>query len=367
MNYKARLPIAVVFLFFACFSLKGQVFENDVTLASKVDDYLKSEYSSKRVPGMSVCVFRNGKVVFAKGYGFANIELSVPATEETIYEIASLTKPFTATAIMMLVEEEKISLEDPASKYFPEAPATWRSITIRHLLNHTSGLSDFFAIPALRSESGFEWEREYRPEELLHLIYQTLLQAPPGEKWSYSNMGYYLLGLVIEKVTGNTYEQFLSRRIFQPLGMTVTRRLSRKDIIQNRASGYTWEHDVVKNAQPTSVTWAFSEGGLVSSAADLARADAGLFTAKLLKEATLQQMWSPSRLNDGTTAKYGLGWNIGSDPAHRQIYHSGNKPGFFSIIRHYVDEHLTVVLLANVDSEIDVGALSYHISAFYLR
>jgi D-alanyl-D-alanine carboxypeptidase len=112
---------------------------DDPTLANKVDDYLKSELSSKRIPGMSVCVVRDGKVVFAEGYGFANIELSVPGTQETIYEVPSLTKPFTATAIMMLVEEGKISLEDPLLKYFPEAPETWRKITIRHLLSHTSG------------------------------------------------------------------------------------------------------------------------------------------------------------------------------------------------------------------------------------
>ena len=133
----------------------------------------------------------------------------------------------------------------------------------------------------------------------------------------------YLLGFIIEKVTGDTYEQFLRRRIFQPLQMPATRRMSRKDVIQNRATGYTWDHNVLRNAAPTSVTWAYSEGGLVSSVSDLAKADAGLFTAKLLNKTTLEQMWSPTRLNDGTIARYGFGWNIGSDPARRQLYHSG--------------------------------------------
>src|SRR5260370_5599071 len=213
---------------------------------------------------MVVCVVREGKVILEKGYGFANIELSVPATQETIYEMASLTKPFTATAIMMLAEEGKISLEDSLSKYFPEAPETWRKITIRHLLSHTSGLSDFFSIPALRSESGFAWEREYKPEELLWVLFQASLQAQPGEKWSYSNIGYYLLGFIIEKVTGDTYEQFLRRRIFEPLKMTATQRMSRKDVIQNRASGYTWDHNVLKNPARPSATCAYSEVGVGS-------------------------------------------------------------------------------------------------------
>ncbi len=366
MTHHVRVSIMVALLFSAGLSLKAQVVENDTALANKVDDYLKSELSSKRIPGMSVCVVRDGKVIFAKGYGFANIELSATATQETIYEVASLTKPFTATAIMMLVEEGRISLEDPLSKYFPGAPETWGKITIRHLLSHTSGLSDFFSIPALRSESGFAWDREYKPEELLRVLFQASLQTQPGEKWSYSNLGYYLLGFIIEKVAGDTYEQFLRRRIFQPLQMPATRRMSRKDVIQNRATGYTWDHNVLRNAAPTSVTWAYSEGGLVSSVSDLAKADAGLFTPKLLNKTTLEQMWSPTRLNDGTIARYGFGWNIASDPGRRQIYHSGNKPGFFSIIRHYVDDHLTVVLLANADSGLDVGAISFHVAAFYL-
>src|SRR6266446_1595229 len=248
MNNTLRVPIVVALLLSTCLSLKAQLVENDPTLAKKVDDYLKSELASKRIPGMSVCVVRDGKVIFTKGYGFANIELSVPATQETLYEVASLTKPFTATAIMILVEEGKVSLEDPLSKYFPGAPETWRTITIRHLLSHTSGLSDFFSIPALRSESGFAWEREYKPEQLLPVILHASLQTQPGEKWSYSNLGYYLLGFIIEKVTEDTYEVFLSRRIFQPLQMLATRRMSRKDVIHNRASGYTWDQSVLKNA-----------------------------------------------------------------------------------------------------------------------
>ena len=146
--------------------------------------------------------------------------------------------------------------------------------------------------------------------------------------------------------------------------------MDRRDIIPNRASGYTWENNILRNAKFTSVTWAYSEGGLVSSASDLAKTDAGLFGEGLLKRTMLERMWQPSGLGDGSLASYGWGWNIGSDPRRRQIYHSGNKPGFASIIRHYIDESLTVALLANVDNGInadgDIGAISYHVANIFL-
>jgi D-alanyl-D-alanine carboxypeptidase len=241
---------------------------------------------------------------------------------------------------------------------------------VGHLLTHTSGFGDLFVIPELRSKSDFAWEREYETAELLPILFKVPVLSPPGERWSYSNVGYYLLGLIIEKVTGEAYDRFLNRRIFEPLQMMETRRMDRRDIIPERASGYTWENRILRNARYTGVTWAYSEGGLVSSASDTAKADSGLFGNKLLKSTTLERMWQSAQLSDGTLAGYGFGWNVGSDPRRRQIYHSGNKPGFASIIRHYIDESLTVVLLADVDNGIDVnadvGAISYHVANIFL-
>ncbi len=345
--------------------------ETDATLVGTADAYLKTELSSTRIPGMAVCVVRRGNVVLAKGYGFANMELSGPASEHTIFELASLTKPFTAAAIMILVEAGRISLEDRLPKYFAGAPPSWTNVSVEHLLRHTSGFGDFFSIPELRSKADFAWEREIEFTDLLPLLFHVPIQSEPGEKWSYSNLGYYLLGLIIEKVSGEPYEDFLKRRVLDPLHMTETQRMARRAIIQQRASGYTWQDQVLRNAAYTSITWAYSEGGLVSSASDLAKADDGLFGEKLLKRATLEQMWQPSKLRDGTVANYGIGWNVGSDPRRRQVYHSGNKPGFSAITRHYLDESLTVVVLANVDNASvaggDVGAISYHVSDIFLR
>jgi len=359
-------------LFLLSPSLDAQTTRNDTASAKEADAYLRGVLSSKRIPGMAVCVVRGGKIELAAGYGSANLELSVPASEKTVYEIASLTKPFTATAVMMLVEAGKIALDDRLPKYFPGAPSNWADITVEQLLRHTSGFGDFFSIPELRSKSDFAWEREFEPGDLLPILFKVPIQSAPGDRWSYSNMGYYLLGLIIEKVTGETYATFMKHQVFGPLDMTETRRMERRDIIPGRASGYTWEkqNKTIGNAKYTSVTWAYSEGGLVSSALDMAKSTAGLLGDKLLKKTTRERMWQPSRLNGGSFAPYGLGWNIGSDPRRRQIYHSGNKPGFASIIRHYMDESLTVVVLTNVDNGIDadadVGAISYQVANIFL-
>ncbi len=291
---------AVVMLSLVVSSTSAQKGETDATLAEAADAYLKTEVSSARIPGMAVCVVRRGNVVLAKGYGFANMELSVPASAHTIFELASLTKPFTAVAIMMLAEEGRISLEDRLPKYFAGAPASWTNVSIEHLLRHTSGFGDFFAIPELRSRSDFAWEREIELTDLVPILFRVPIQSEPGEKWSYSNLGYYLLGLIIEKVTGEPYEDVLKHRILEPLHMTETRRMSRSTVIAQRASGYTWQDQVLRNAAYTSTTWAYSEGGLVSSAADLAKADQGFFGEKLLTRTTLERMWQPSRLKDGT-------------------------------------------------------------------
>jgi CubicO group peptidase (beta-lactamase class C family) len=278
-------------LFSGYFSLRAQPADADKKLAEDADAYLKREVSSKRIPGMSVCVVRNGKTLLARGYGFASLELSALASEHTVYELASLTKPFTAMAMMTLVEGGRVSLEDRLPKYFPEVPASWRNVSVEHLLRHTSGFGDFFSIPELQSKSGFVWERQYAPPDLLPILFKVPIQSEPGERWAYSNIGYYLLGWIIEKATGESYESFLKHSVFDPLQMNETRRMNRREVIVNRASGYTWENKVLRNAQFTSETWAYSEGGLISSVSDLAKADVGLFAGKLLSRATLERIW----------------------------------------------------------------------------
>jgi len=347
------------------FALHAQEQQTASSSAVKADAYVREEVAKRRIPGVSVAVIATGTVVFTKGYGFASVELSTPATSDTVYEIASLTKPFTAIAVMMLVEAGRIALDDPISKHLPKLPSQWDAIRVRHLLTNTSGIPDYFSIATLRSAPGGMWQTEYAPTDLLDILFRTQLAFSPGSRFAYSNSGYWVLGQLVEAVTGSSYERFLSDRIFVPLGMKATRRMDRKSIILNRASGYTWGDGVLLNAPHTSTTWAYSEGGLVSSVSDLAKWDAALWSGRLLRAESVAQMAAPVHLPDGTDSNYGFGWTVGTNPKRRQVYVTGNKPGFSAIIRRYLDERLTVVVLANVENGIDLGGTAFELANFF--
>ena len=175
--------------------------------ADEVDNYVERHLRQLHIPGASVAVVRDSQIIKAKGYGLANVELNVPATKDTVYEIGSMTKQFTATAIMMLVEEGKVSLDDPVTKYFPAAPETWQHITIRHLLNHTSGIQNHVAVPEFLNlfQTNIEFQPSLSRAELIKLFFKLPLEFQPGETWAYDNTGYYLLGIVVEQVSGKSY------------------------------------------------------------------------------------------------------------------------------------------------------------------
>jgi CubicO group peptidase (beta-lactamase class C family) len=187
-----------------------------------VDDYLRSEMAKRHIPGLSVAVVRDARTVTIRNYGFSNIELGVPVTSESVFKLASVTKPFTATAVMMLVEEGKISLDEPIARYVPELPFHWRAATVRQILSHTSGIADYLRAPRWSWQSS--WRLNLTPREVVQFASESPLDFGPGTQIRYSNTGYYLLGLLIERVSGKPYEQFLRERIFQPLQMTSTRR-----------------------------------------------------------------------------------------------------------------------------------------------
>src|SRR5882724_5732869 len=204
--------------------------------ADRVDDFVREQVQTWHIPGVSIGVVSDGKVLLAKGYGFANIELGASATADTVYEILSITKQFTAAAIIVLVEEGKIGLDDTVAKYLPDSPASWKDLTVSHLLTHTSGIMDFTDIPPF-----FEQLRlDVTPAELLKAVKERPLQFAPGTQWRYSNSNYYLLGQIIEKVSAKKYEEFLHEHIFQPLEMKATKMTDYRDIIPNRAAGYNW-------------------------------------------------------------------------------------------------------------------------------
>jgi CubicO group peptidase (beta-lactamase class C family) len=241
----------------------------------------------------------------ARGYGLANVEHQVPVKPETIFQSGSMGKQFTATAVMMLVEEGKLSLDDKITKFFTDAPEAWRNITVRHLLTHTSGMTDY--------PQDFDLRRDYTEDELYARIKPIPLAFQPGEKWSYSNLAYVMLGLLIHKVSGKFYGDFLQERVFQPLGMTTARVISEADIVPNRAAGYRVTNGQLKNqswVSPSLNTTA--DGALYLTVYDMAKWDAALYTEKLLKRSSLEEMWTPVKLNDGKTHPYGFGWALAS-------------------------------------------------------
>ena len=325
-----------------------------------VETYVKGEMDRQHIPGLALLVARDGKTVRAQGFGFANLEHRVTVKPETIFQSGSVGKQFTATAVMMLVEEGKIGLDDSITKYFPEAPATWEPVTVRHLLSHTGGFTDY--------PKDFDFRKDYTEAELFKVVAAIPLAFPPGTKWKYSNLGYLTLGILIHRVTGKFYGDMLEERIFQPLGMQTTRIMSEADIIPNRAAGYRLVKGQVKNQEWVSPTLnTTADGSLYSSILDLAKWDAALYTEKLLKRSSLEQMWTPVKLNDGKPNRghYGFGWEITNSHGHRLIAHQGSWQGFETQISRYVDDKLTVVVLSNLAGA-EPGKIAEGVADIYL-
>jgi len=342
--------------------LVGQPSANDQTTdqIDVVDKYIQAEMAKQRIPGLALLVSRGGQVIRAQGYGLANVELQVPVKSETIFQSGSVGKQFTATAVMMLVEEGKIGLEDPITKYFPDAPPAWKQVTIRELLSHTAGFTDY--------PKSFDMRRDYTEAEQLKIVESVPLGFSPGTRWSYSNLGYLTLGVLIHKITGAFYGDFLQERIFQPLGMSTTRIISEADIVPNRAAGYRLVKGKLKNQEwvsPTVNTTA--DGSLYFSILDLAKWDAALYTGKLLKRSSLDEMWTVAKLKNGkpNSGQYGFGWFVANKKGHRVIEHEGAWQGFETEISRYIDDQLTVVVLTNLD-EAKPEAIADRVAEMYL-
>jgi len=325
-----------------------------------VTGYVKTEMQRQHIPGLSLLVVKGGKIIRAEGFGLANVELQVPVKPETVFQAGSVGKQFTATAVMMLVEEGKVGLDDPLTKYFSDAPPAWNNVTVRELLSHTAGFGDY--------PKNFNFHKDQTEDQELKLVESIPLAFPPGTKWAYSNLGYLTLGVLIHRVTGEFYGDFLQQRIFQPLGMTTTRIISEADIVPNRAAGYRLVKGELKNQEWVASTInTTADGSLYFSILDLAKWDAALYTEKLLKRSSLDLMWTPVKLKNGQPNKgnYGFGWEIDYRHGHRCINHDGSWQGFETAIDRYVDDKLTVVTLANLAGS-DPEKIAEHVAEMYL-
>jgi CubicO group peptidase (beta-lactamase class C family) len=309
-------------------------------LSSKVDEYIKDHMSVEKIPGISVAVMQDGKIVLAKGYGLANVEHNVPVKPETIFQSGSVGKAFTVFAIMMLVDEGKLKLDDKINKYFTDAPSEWDPITVRHLLEHTSGMGGY--------PEDFDYRVDRSEEEMYKFIRSTPMAFKLGEKRGYSNLGFVTLGILIHKVTGKFYGDFLKERIFTPLGMATARVISEADIVPNRAAGYRLVEGELKNQEwvaPTVNTTA--DGALYLSVLDMAKFEAAIHERKLLSTASYNQMWKNVVTNDGVAQPWGFSWHIKDINDKRIVGHSGGWQGFTANFDRYPERNLAVMAFTN--------------------
>jgi CubicO group peptidase (beta-lactamase class C family) len=331
--------------------------------ADEIDDLVNAQIKKRHIPGLSLAVLRDGKVIKAAGYGLANIELNVPATKDTVYEIGSISKQFASEAVMLLVEDGKLALDDPINKYLPKnAPDSWKAITIRQVLNHTAGLKDWTEIKE------FSYRREYTAEEFIDLIKGAPLQYAPGMSWAYTNTGPPLLGMVVEKASGKPYEEFVAERIFKPLAFPSIRFRRQAEIVANRASGYEFADGKFTNGEPFRPRVIAPSGGVLASAVDLAGWFDAVLGGKLIKPASLEQMLAPVRLADGRRVTHGFAFFTDSFNGHKMIFHHGSTVGGFgSVVRYFPKERLTIAIIGNVeDGGWGPEFISQRVANFYI-
>lgn len=325
--------------------------------ADAIDDYVEAEMHRQAIPGVALGLILKGQAVKLRGYGFANLEHQVSVSDETLFQSGSIGKAFTAMAIMLLVEDGTLTLDDSIHTWLPDAPASWRSITLRHLLNHTSGLGYW----------DVDEQDDYSDAELLRHAFAAPLAFSPGQRFEYNNMGYALLGLLIKQVTGTHYGQVLRDRVFQPLNMPTARVISDADIIKQRASGYELTPDGLKNQSWVSPTFnATADGALYLSLRDYLQWERGLSERRLLSTDAWTQVFKPTSLRDGTSSGYGFGWQIEPIQSPTRFSHSGGWQGFSTYIQRDEKSGLTIVVLANRD-RVDTGALATRIEQLFMN
>lgn len=309
-------------------------------VAAKLAEYMDAQAKARGFNG-SVLVAKDGKTLLSQGYGYANLEHKVPNTPETKFRLGSVTKQFTAAAILLLQEQDKLDTSDPISKHLPDCPETWKPVTIKHLLSHTSGIPAYTSFPDnMRMEA-----LPLKPEENVARFRDKPLEFEPGAKFKYSNSGYFLLGMIVAKASGKSYEGYLKDAIFAPLGMSNTGYDHPEVVLEHRASGYVRKLGLIgplENAPYLSMAVPGGAGALYSTVEDMKRWLDALDNGKLLSDDSRKAMFTPGK------GRYGHGWIIETRFDRPQIHHAGGIPGFMTEVARYPDEKLDVVVLCNV-------------------
>jgi CubicO group peptidase (beta-lactamase class C family) len=312
-------------------------------LADQIDAILAESYPADG-PGAAVIAVRDGQVVYRGARGMADLENGLPLTPDSVFRLGSITKQFTGACIMLLVERGELKLSDPLSQFLPDYPVHGHTISVEHLLTHTSGIFNYTNIPGYMQA---QIKSDLSTEELVDAFKDQEMNFAPGEAWSYSNSGYVLLGAIIEQVSGLSYELFVQRNIFDVLGMDHSYYGSQTRIIPNRARGYGGGPGNWSNAEYLSMTQPHAAGSLLSTVDDMARWDAALYTDKLLQPDSVKRMMTKSKLNGGEETTYGLGFGVGTLRSKTAISHGGGIHGFSTYATRLPDERIYVAVLTN--------------------
>jgi D-alanyl-D-alanine carboxypeptidase len=313
-------------------------------LMAALDSVMRAAFPADQ-PGAAAIVVRDGEVLLRGGYGMADLELGVPLRAEHVFRIGSVTKQFTGAAILLLARDGLLSLDDPLERVLPDFPTGGRTVTVRHLLAHTSGIRSYTDLPGWPAL----WRRDLTTAELIELFRDEPFDFEPGERWSYSNSGYILLGAIVERLAGMSYGDFVRARIFEPLGMTSSSYADARRITPNRIPGYSRPAGEWVNAEYISMTQPYAAGSLLSSVDDLARWDAAIAAGELLGEAGWREAFAPASLADGRSTAYAAGWMGGRLGAFATAEHGGGIHGFISYTLRAPAAGLYVAVLANAD------------------
>lgn len=348
---KAVILSTILVLLSAGIKVFAQVKHSGIEISNKADQYLKTLTELNRFSG-SVLIAKDGKIVFNNQYGFANYEHEVLNNTDTKFRIASVTKQFTAMAVMMLHEERKLKVHDPICKYLTDCPEIWKNITIHHLLTMSSGIPEYDDFPP----NNIVKSAQVTLDEHIETFKDKKLDFAPGEKFRYSGSNYVLLGKIIEIVSGKSYANFLQEKIFRPLKMKNTGLINRETLLIHEAEGYKWASDSFEVADYIRPLDGYSAGGMYSTTEDLLKWDRALYGEKLISKRSLETMFTPFKEH------YGYGWFSEMKFNYKWINHSGHIEGFQSQLSRFPDEKIAIIILSNFDRT-NIGSVTEDLAA----
>ncbi len=348
---KSQKKVFLLLLLVPCI-LFAQVDSTDIIIIKMM--------GQQKITGLSLAVVKDGRAVVNKGYGWANVELNVAANSETVFRLASISKQFFTTAIMKLQEEGKLSVDDYVHRFFPDAPETWRPIQIKHLMSHSSGLK--------REAPAYDNFKMLSDLEIIKSAYPLPMDYKTGEKYQYCNLGYYILAEIITQVSKQPWQEYIRQQLFVPAGMNNTYMTDFNAVIPNRASGYMYEKDNLRNA--TAMFAVRPSGGFLSTTTDMIKWDKVVTEMKIiLKKENWEQLWKPfipTSAKAESKSYYGFGWAIDETEGHKSISHGGSNIGFKTYYSRFVNDRLSIIILTNLDGA-NPSAIIKSLSDYYFR